>query len=50
MAEHKGENRISLLGQVAGEAQLTHHNHGVDYYTIPLRVPRLSGRRMCSIW
>jgi len=43
MAEHKGENRISLLGQVAGEGQLTHHNHGVDYYTIPLRVPRLSG-------
>lgn len=43
MAEHKGENRISLLGQVAGEPRLTHHNHGVDYYTIPLRVPRLSG-------
>ncbi len=43
MAEQKGENRISLQGQVAGEPVLTHHNHGVDYYTIPFRVPRLSG-------
>ena len=43
MAEYKGENRISLQGQVAGAPVLTHQNHGVDYYTVPLRVPRLSG-------
>lgn len=43
MAEQKGENRISLQGRVAGEPVLTHHNHGVDYYTIPFCVPRLSG-------
>ena len=43
MAEQKGENRISLQGQVAGEPELTHHNHGTDYYTVPFCVPRLSG-------
>lgn len=43
MSEQKGENRIRLLGEVAGEAGLTHHNHGTDYYTLPFRVPRLSG-------
>lgn len=43
MTEQRGENRISLRGQVAGEPVLTHRNHGVDYYTIPFRVPRLSG-------
>lgn len=43
MIEQKGENRISLQGQVAGVPVLTHRNHGVDYYTVPFRVPRLSG-------
>lgn len=43
MNEYKGENRISLRGQVAAEPVLTHHNHGVDYYTVPFSVPRLSG-------
>lgn len=43
MTEQRGENRISLRGQVAGEPVLTHRNHGVDYYTAPFRVPRLSG-------
>lgn len=43
MAEWKGENKISLQGQVAGEPVLTHHNHGTDYYTVPFCVPRLSG-------
>lgn len=43
MVELRGENKISLQGQVAGEPVLTHHNHGIDYYTIPFRVPRLSG-------
>lgn len=43
MTEQKGENRISLRGQVADVPVLTHHNHGMAYYTIPFRVPRLSG-------
>lgn len=43
MTEHKGENRISLQGEIVGAPELTHHNHGVDYYTVPFRVPRLSG-------
>lgn len=43
MTEQRGENRICLRGQVAGEPELTHRNHGVDYYTVPFRVPRLSG-------
>lgn len=43
MAEYKGENRISLQGWVAGLPVLTHHNHGVDFYTVPFCVPRLSG-------
>lgn len=43
MTEYKGENRISLRGYVAGEPELTHRNHGVDYFTVPFCVPRLSG-------
>ena len=43
MTEWRGENRISLQGSVAGEPVLTHQNHGVDYYTVPFCVPRLSG-------
>ena len=43
MAECNGENRISLQGMVAGEPAPTHQNHGVAYYTVPFRVPRLSG-------
>ena len=43
MTEYKGENRIALRGQVAGEPTLTHQNHGVDYYTVAFSVPRLSG-------
>lgn len=43
MTEQKGENRISLQGMVAGTPEQTHHNHGVDYYTVPFCVPRLSG-------
>ena len=39
----RGENKIYLRGQPAGEPVLSHENHGVDYYTVPLRVPRLSG-------
>ena len=38
-----GENKIYLRGQLAGEPALSHQNHGVDYYVVPLRVPRLSG-------
>lgn len=43
MTEQKGENRISLQGWVAAAPVLTHHNHGVDYYTVAFCVPRLSG-------
>ena len=43
MDEFRGENKILLRGQTAGEPALSHQNHGVDYYTVPLRVPRLSG-------
>lgn len=41
--EHNGENRLTLRGQLAAVPVLSHRNHGVDYYTAPLRVPRLSG-------
>ena len=43
MDEFRGENKILLRGQTAGEPVLSHQNHGVDYYVVPLRVPRLSG-------
>ena len=43
MDDYRGENKIVLRGQVAGEPVLSHRNHGVDYYVSPLRVPRLSG-------
>lgn len=43
MDEYKGENKIVLRGQTAGEPVHSHQNHGVDYYVVPLRVPRLSG-------
>ena len=43
MDEFRGENKILLRGQAAGEPVRSHQNHGVDYYVIPLRVPRLSG-------
>lgn len=43
MDEYKGENKIVLQGQAAGAPVRSHQNHGVDYYVVPLRVPRLSG-------
>ncbi len=43
MEEYRGENKIVLRGQTAGEPVRSHQNHGVDYYVVPLRVPRLSG-------
>ena len=43
MDEFKGENKIVLRGQAAGDPVPSHRNHGVDYYVVPLRVPRLSG-------
>lgn len=39
----RGENRIELLGRVVARPVLSHQNHGVDYYRMPLAVPRLSG-------
>ncbi len=43
MDEYRGENKIVLRGQAAGAPVPSHRNHGVDYYVVPLRVPRLSG-------
>ena len=43
MDQYKGENRILLRGQAAGQPVRSHQNHGVEYYIVPLRVPRLSG-------
>ena len=43
MDEFRGENKIVLRGQSAGQPAPSHRNHGVDYYIVPLRVPRLSG-------
>ncbi len=43
MTEQTGENRISLQGRVAAPPVHTHHNHGVDYFTVAFSVPRLSG-------
>ena len=43
MDEFRGENKIVLRGQAAGDPVPSHRNHGVDYYVVPLRVPRLSG-------
>lgn len=43
MDGYTGENRIVLRGQGMGTPALSHRNHGVDYYVVPLRVPRLSG-------
>ena len=37
MDEFRGENKILLRGRTAGEPALSHQNHGVDYYVIPLR-------------
>ena len=43
MAEHVGENRILLRGAVKAVPDFSHRNHAVDYFLVPLRVPRLSG-------
>ena len=43
MDEFRGENKIVLRGQTAGAPVRSHQNHGVEYYVVPLRVPRLSG-------
>jgi hypothetical protein len=43
MTEFKGENRLVLQGELMAAPVLSHQNHAVDYYTAPLRVPRLSG-------
>ena len=36
-------NRIFLRGRMAARPALSHANHGVDYFTFPLAVRRLSG-------
>ncbi|MDE6589156.1 MAG: single-stranded DNA-binding protein, partial [Oscillospiraceae bacterium] len=36
-------NQALLLGRAGDEVQLSHMNHGVNYYVFPLEVERLSG-------
>lgn len=43
MTSYQGENRLVLQGELMADPVLSHQNHGTDYYTAPLRVPRLSG-------
>lgn len=43
MEEYRGENRIILRGAAQAPPAFSHRNHGVDYYRVPLRIPRLSG-------
>lgn len=43
MTSYQGENRLVLQGELMADPVLSHQNHGVNYYTAPLRVPRLSG-------
>lgn len=38
-----GRNRATLAGRAERSCQYSHTNHGVDYYTFPLEVERLSG-------
>jgi single-stranded DNA-binding protein len=37
------ENQGVLVGEVVGEPEFSHENHGEDYFRVLLRVPRLSG-------
>ena len=43
MTSYQGENRLVLQGELMADPVLSHQNHGANYYTAPLRVPRLSG-------
>jgi len=43
MQREEHENRALLRGRVAGAPVLSHQNHGENYLTFPLAVPRLSG-------
>lgn len=37
-------NEVELCGTVAAPPTLSHENHGTEFYTVPLRVERLSGQ------
>ena len=41
------ENRIELVGEVAGEPEFSHQNHGEDFFCFCLRIVRLSGSEDC---
>ena len=43
MQSNWNENRILLRGRLEGKPLLSHSNHGVQYYILPLEVRRLSG-------
>ena len=43
MQSSRGENRIELQGWAVSRPALSHRSYGVEYYAMPLAVPRLSG-------
>ena len=43
MQIHRDENKILLRGRLAAAPSLSHVNHGVPYFLLPLAVRRLSG-------
>lgn len=43
MQTNRNENKIFLRGRLAAAPTLSHANHGVSYYLLPLAVRRLSG-------
>lgn len=43
MQSSRGENRVELQGWTVSRPVLSHRSYGVDYYVMPMAVPRLSG-------
>jgi len=43
MQPTRGENKIELWGRAVEAPHPSHRNHGLEYYGMPLAVPRLSG-------
>lgn len=43
MQSSRNENRIFLRGTLEGEPAVSHENHGIRYFVLPVAVRRLSG-------
>lgn len=43
MQTSRGENKMELQGWMVSRPALSHHSYGVEYYVVPMAVPRLSG-------